>query len=860
MNKKKVLHQSPLTSQDTALSKQSYSGSLENNGNNYQNSSTAIGSTLANRRFSDSDLDWHEATKNLHCPICDKPDWCYLGLDGNSIKIAICGREVPVPNGWVKFGESKDNRIKYRREIPDRQEKAPRVDSHKQYIYTDTEGNPLIRVNIKYRNGEQLKPWQEYFIKGQWLTPKQAKRKGIQFDKENKETYQSRVALYNWEKVKTAIDNDEVPVIPEGEPCVDALAELGITATTNLMGSRNWCERYAQELKEAGAKFVIVSPDRDKPGVNHANQVADSLERHGIQVAWLYPFGDSGLWNNLPNSQGLDVKDLLEDYSMSKDELFNLVELQRRQLELTYQESNQKSETKSKSEQIRELIHDYINATDTIEQVSIKSEIQSRFKISKEDFNRLVDEARGLTFNKPIQPEVLTGKDLFSGDSPGIKWLVPGLLPIGGVTILGANSGQGKTTLAYDCAGAVHFAEEFLGERPTKQGKVLILSSDEPKHFAIDKLANRGFSDEDNIVFVPGWTTNNWELLEQLMSEHSPDLVIIDSFNSIHSDENFDANSDRAAITINQLNPVLERYDAACLLIHHLSKSKENEGVNKLRNSTAIAAASSMIWSLEGENEVKTFKLEKTRGTEPLSLKVKMDAPNGKFNIVEGAVWDDETKSLGERIIGLFESLEPNTRLEFQEIKSYITGNEHSLRKGLERLTKLGTLNKGKSSVNKRRSVWYLPSNEKAPPSPCSDEDCPNEAGKTNSWESQTLDIDSTNIRQDSTELDSLNSPNPESPSKSESQTLDRQPRQEGGEYSDNNLSNKPDIQEGDTIKYRDWMNPNKIISSQVEKLEPSGYRNGSFNIHHEFGSFYTDTLDDVVEVINQWGQTKWKR
>ena len=66
---------------------------------------------------------------------------------------------------------------------------------------------------------------------------------------------------------------DEVLIV-EGEKDADSLSELGFTATTNPGGAEKWRDDYSEYLK---GKQVVIIPDNDEPGRNHAAQVACSL-------------------------------------------------------------------------------------------------------------------------------------------------------------------------------------------------------------------------------------------------------------------------------------------------------------------------------------------------------------------------------------------------------------------------------------------------------------------------------------------------------------------------------------------------------------------------------------------------------
>jgi 5S rRNA maturation endonuclease (ribonuclease M5) len=71
-----------------------------------------------------------------------------------------------------------------------------------------------------------------------------------------------------------AASKEEVVWLCEGEKDADRLASLGQVATCNPMGAGKWRDHYAATLE---GRRVIVLPDNDDPGRDHARQVAGSL-------------------------------------------------------------------------------------------------------------------------------------------------------------------------------------------------------------------------------------------------------------------------------------------------------------------------------------------------------------------------------------------------------------------------------------------------------------------------------------------------------------------------------------------------------------------------------------------------------
>lgn len=85
-----------------------------------------------------------------------------------------------------------------------------------------------------------------------------------------------RRILYRLPQIKNA---PEV-WITEGEKDADNLAAVGFCATCNSGGAGKWRDEYNEALR---SKVVLIVPDNDKPGREHADQVARSL--HGTAAS-----------------------------------------------------------------------------------------------------------------------------------------------------------------------------------------------------------------------------------------------------------------------------------------------------------------------------------------------------------------------------------------------------------------------------------------------------------------------------------------------------------------------------------------------------------------------------------------------
>ncbi|HEX9942397.1 MAG TPA: CHC2 zinc finger domain-containing protein [Thermoanaerobaculia bacterium] len=123
------------------------------------------------------------------------------------------------------------------------------------YPYQDEDGQPLFEVvRFQPKDFRQRRRGED----GKWIWNLNGTRR----------------VLYKLPEVIAAVAADEAVWVVEGEKDADNLIRLGLPATTNPGGALKWREEYSESLR--GAKVVIL-PDNDQPGQQHAEQVARSL-------------------------------------------------------------------------------------------------------------------------------------------------------------------------------------------------------------------------------------------------------------------------------------------------------------------------------------------------------------------------------------------------------------------------------------------------------------------------------------------------------------------------------------------------------------------------------------------------------
>lgn len=147
------------------------------------------------------------------------------------------------------------------------------------YDYTDEEGQLLYQVvRLNPKGFLQRRP----NGKGGWIW----NLKGVQ-----------RV-LYRLHKVREAVKAGQAVYIVEGEKDVEALEELGFTATCNPMGAGNWKEHYNEVFQRAS---LVLIPDNDAAGRKHMDVIARGLieivkELRVVSLPELQTKGDVSDW------------------------------------------------------------------------------------------------------------------------------------------------------------------------------------------------------------------------------------------------------------------------------------------------------------------------------------------------------------------------------------------------------------------------------------------------------------------------------------------------------------------------------------------------------------------------------------
>src|SRR4028119_102885 len=257
--------------------------------------------------------DFSTSSKTNPCPVCGrtKDKDCRISRDR---KLVLCHQnfnhtKTKQPDLWHFKGETSDARCGvYIFKEPTVKSIRPKQTRYWEYPARD--GSRLVRV-VRIDDGEGNKK----ISQERWDKDKKLWLPGLGKDEDVNKVARASIPVYRYAEVRKAIANGETIFTVEGEPCADLLWKLGLAATTNIGGGGKFTLTDTLDLQDA--KLIIIVPDRDKKGIEHAEKVAE----HFPAAMWLYPFPESRAWENLPEKGGLDIFDWIEHEKLSASQI-----------------------------------------------------------------------------------------------------------------------------------------------------------------------------------------------------------------------------------------------------------------------------------------------------------------------------------------------------------------------------------------------------------------------------------------------------------------------------------------------------------------------------------------------------------
>lgn len=180
---------------------------------------------------------------------------------------------------------------------------------------------------------------------------------------------------------------------------------------------------------------------------------------------------------------------------------------------------------------------------------------------------------------------VVTALQMLKTENTEFSYLLKPLLPKTGLVALAGSSDTGKSSFLRQLAiNIVLNRKDFLGfELNCEHNRVLYISTEDDENaisVLIKKQNSSGINSPEferlGYIFD---TSNLKKKLNEVLSKHKVDCIIIDTFTDLYNGDLNSANKVRNYLQ--DFKKLADKYQFLCIFIHHTSKAAENKSANK---------------------------------------------------------------------------------------------------------------------------------------------------------------------------------------------------------------------------------------------------------------------------------------
>jgi hypothetical protein len=334
--------------------------------------------------------------------------------------------------------------------------------------------------------------------------------------------------------------------VAEGEKDADALAALGLTATTNPGGAGRW-KNLADDSALHGRRVCIL-PDKDAPGRAHALDVA----------RWLHAKAADLRIVELPDVAGVPVKDA-SDWIEAQD-------------------------AQAPADLAAALVALADAAPPWTPPAAAAPDAKARTRPAEENG----DGVPILVCLVNVKPEP-------------VAWLWPGRIPLGKVTLIYGDPGLGKSLVTLDVAARTSRRTPWPDrpDLPPQPGEVILLSAEDDPADTIRPRLDAAGGDVRRVTLLQGvmhgerraaFCLADLSPLEAAIQQ-APDarLVIIDPISAYLGSADSHKNAEIRGL-LAPLADLAGRHRVAVLCVSHMNKSMGGRALYRAMGSLAFAA------------------------------------------------------------------------------------------------------------------------------------------------------------------------------------------------------------------------------------------------------------------------------
>lgn len=366
--------------------------------------------------------------------------------------------------------------------------------------------------------------------------------------------------------------------------------QYGLNGKSRKENPAIYC-KSVKKIREAVSKGDRIFYAEGEKDVN-------SLTSHGLTGVTC---GGSGDWNSMCSElfKGANVVILADNDKSGKDSVKKIEE-----------------DLRSVAKSVKVVI-----PTPDIEKGDISDFFASH---TVEELNELVDKT-GPESNARPEPKIkaLSVSDI---EEEPVEWLIPNFIPIGQISLLVGDGGQGKTSIWCNLIGGLTSGSKTLleSENPfecKKEGKTcMFFSSEDSVPKVLKKRLRASGADQSKVLFVD-LKDKNFDLikfdspeLEELISVNRPCLVVFDPLQSFIPASVQMGSRNAMRQCMSPLIALGEKYGTAFLIVMHTNKKLGVSGRTRCADSADIwdIARSVMIVGYTGESGIHYLSHEKS--------------------------------------------------------------------------------------------------------------------------------------------------------------------------------------------------------------------------------------------------------
>jgi hypothetical protein len=260
--------------------------------------------------------------------------------------------------------------------------------------------------------------------------------------------------------------------------------------------------------------------------------------------------------------------------------------------------------------------------------------------------------------------------DLLRTDLPPARPLVADVIDEASRVILAGPPATGKTWLALDLARAVASGDPWLGHFPVNQAPVLYVDEESHARGLQARLslldAGHPLSLEVPLWFAVGHglridADRPRQILDQLIQENRPGLVIFDSLTRVHGANENDAG--QMADVFANFEQLRREYECTIILIDHLrKKGLINDQAEMLRGSTEKRAwPDTILFAEPAERGALTITHIKSRFSErqaDFSVAISVDNEAGSATVRHQGATPSQNQAKADDVIAAIHALQ----------------------------------------------------------------------------------------------------------------------------------------------------------------------------------------------------------